>query len=757
MSRRLSIEVRGVVQGVGFRPFVHRAATLASLSGWVRNGASAVRMEIEGEDRALERFLEGLRRSPPAAARIDTVLVREVSSTGEPGFSILSSDAGDPPRPVLPADLAPCDECLREISTPANRRFGYPFTNCTHCGPRYSIVEALPYDRSRTAMREFPMCGACRAEYEDPSDRRFHAEPTACPACGPRLAALAPDGETLAQGEEALGLAVRALAGKGILAAKGLGGFQLLVDATCEDAVLALRARKRRPAKPFALLFRSVEALREECDLSGAEDDALRSPAAPILLLRRRLGGSSRIAPSVAPGNPRLGAMLPSTPLHHLLLAPAAGPLVCTSGNLSEEPIAIETAEALERLGGIADIFLVHDRRIVRPVDDSVARVTRSGLELLRRARGYAPLGIDLGISSPPVLAVGGHEKNAVAVLVGAQALLSQHVGDLGSSLGRDLFRRTVEDLLDFFAVSPVAVAADLHPDYASTREAEELASLWRVPLLGVQHHHAHVASAMAEHGLRGKVLGLAWDGTGYGPDGTVWGGEALAADERHYERVAHLRPFRLPGGERAVEEPRRAALGALFEVLGPRAAEVARGWFRERELGSLVTVLARGTHAPWTTSVGRLFDAVSALLGLVLRSGFDGEAAMAVEFAMEGAPRGEAYEIPLSAGRPAVGDWGPMLLAILADRDRGVPAGTISIRFHEALVSLAVAIARRAGLPRVVLSGGTFQNLYLATRIRAALEAEGFEVHTHARVPANDGGLALGQILVASSILEGS
>jgi hydrogenase maturation protein HypF len=747
--------VRGVIQGVGFRPFVYRAARAETLSGWVQNEAAAVRIEVQGTTAALERFVQTLRERHPQQARVDHLEVTEVATQeaeAETDFVIRSSHAAAAPRPSIPADLATCPECLGEINTPAERRYRYPFTNCTACGPRWSIIVQLPYDRPRTSMRSFALCDACRAEYENPADRRFHAQPIACPRCGPRLELLAVNGASLAVGEAALAQAVAAVQRGEVLALKGLGGFQLLVDATSEAAVQRLRARKQRPDKPLAVMLASLPEVQGRCHVSVAEAQALASPAAPILLLRRRddQDAANDIAPAVAPGNPYLGAMLPYTPLHHLLLAAVGRPVVCTSGNLAEEPMATDTDAALTRLAGIADAVLTHDRPIVRPVDDSVARVGAGGLQLLRRARGYAPLPIRLGRDGPTILAVGGHLKNTVALRLGPEAILSPHIGDLDNSLSLAVHSRTIDDLLEFFAARPEVVACDLHPDYASTPLAERLAAQWNASLVRVQHHHAHVAACAAEHGIDQPVLGFAWDGTGYGSDGTAWGGEMLICQRAEFRRVAHLRTFLLPGGDRAAREPRRAAFGLLYEMLGAECGEWARAWFAPEEVRLLLTALGRPRLFPRTSSMGRLFDAVAVLCGLPLRVSFEGQAAMALEFAVDPHER-IAYPFPLSGAMPAVADWEPLVRAAIADRRAGVPVSSIAARFHNALVELAVAIARQAGYSDVVLTGGCFQNALLSERVSARLAAEGFRVYSHREVPPGDGGIALGQIWVAA------
>jgi hydrogenase maturation protein HypF len=755
MNRRLAISIQGVVQGVGFRPFVYRTAVESSLSGWVRNRPDGVRIEVQGPAERLDRFLEALRQDHPRQAVIDSIEVREIAPADDAGqgFEILTSDADAEKRPSIPADLATCPECQQEIESTAERRFAYPFTNCTNCGPRYSIIESLPYDRPRTSMKSFSFCPECEAEYRNPLDRRFHAQPIACPRCGPRLELLAHDGRSLACEDEALRQAIEAvLAGK-VLALKGLGGFQLLVDATDDRAVNLLRERKHREAKPLAVMFPSLEALRQCCSVSSQEAEALLSPQAPILLVRRLTGGPTRVlAESVAPGNPRVGAMLPYTPLHRLLLAGLERPVVCTSGNLSDEPMCVETREALARLGKVADLFLVHDRPIVRPVDDSVAKVGPRGLELLRRARGFAPLPIRLKEKAPTILAVGGHLKCTAALSLGDQVIVSQHLGDLDSAEGAALLERTVDDLLRFFDARPEMVACDLHPEYVSTRIAERIARNWSIPLERVQHHHAHVAACVAEQSIEGEVLGLAWDGTGWGLDGTIWGGEALACAGPELRRFASLRPFRLPGGEMAMREPRRSALGLLHEAGELRAKELTGQWFSPEEFQALCGILERQVSSPVTSSIGRLFDAVSAVLGIRLRNGFEGQAAMELEFAADGVADEESYPLLLvPRGDLLLLDWAPMLEALLAERDHGIPVPILSARFHNSLADGALAIARQAAIPKVVLCGGCFQNDRLTRTVRERLEGSGFEVFIPRRVPPNDGSISLGQVLVAA------
>ena len=779
--RRVAITARGVVQGVGFRPFVYNAARSNGLAGWVRNESGAVRIEVQGGRAAVDAFIEQLRNSPPPQARIDSLDIADIQPEeldAAASLAIRASGADSSPQPTIPADLATCAECLAEINTPGERRHGYPFTNCTNCGPRLSIIERLPYDRPNTSMSSFEMCAACRAEYENPADRRFHAQPIACPTCGPQLQLLDVNSEEKAVGPAALTAAVEALLSGRIVALKGLGGFQLLADATNADAVTRLRERKHRPDRPFALMMASLDEVRRYCRVSDEEARLLISHQAPIVLLRQLAAeAASPLVEGVAPGNPYLGVMLPYTPLHHLLIQAVGRPIICTSGNLSEEPMAIDTDDALRRLGPIADVLLTHDRPIVRPVDDSIVQIGIAGVQVLRRARGFAPLPIEIqtDVDNPPtVLAVGGHLKNTVALTLGrvrethhekVKTILSAHIGDLESTASIGVFRRAIDDLLEFYKTTPKVVACDLHPDYASTQHAEELAVRWDVPLVRVQHHHAHVAAGMAEHDLQGPVLGFAWDGTGYGPDGTVWGGEVLLCEAAECHRAAHLRTFALPGGDRAAREPRRSALGLLYEIFGSKATEYAKDLFAPQELENLLLMLDRKINSPRTSSMGRLFDAVAALVGLPPVVTFEGQAAMALEFvadedeqaypfACSTCGAGVSPAAPMQPGRPhhnIVIDWEPLVRGVLADRAAGVPVAAISGRFHNALADMAVTVAKMPEKPLpIVLSGGCFQNALLTERLNRRLSAEGFSVYNHHKTPPGDGCIALGQAAVA-------
>jgi len=748
---RASVVIRGAVQGVGFRPFVFRLATSLGLAGHVRNSSSGVFVEAEGDEESIADFLLRLEREKPPLAFIQSLESRLLDPSGLGPFAILASDeSGKKSAFVLP-DVATCPDCLREILDPNDRRFHYPFTNCTNCGPRFTIIEALPYDRSRTTMRIFPMCARCRKEYEDPRDRRFHAEPTACPACGPGLALWDPKGAVRSSEHDALLEAADAIGRGLIVALKGLGGFHLLVDARNEDAVRRLRARKRREEKPLAMMVPSIEDARMISAVSDLEERLLRSPESPIVLLRRKEGDG--IAPSVAPRNPYLGLMLPYTPLHHLLLRALGFPIVATSGNLSDEPICTDEKDALARLGEIADRFLVHDRPIERHVDDSIARVTLGRELVLRRARGYAPLPLPLGRSVPESIAVGAHLKNAVAVARGERVFLGPHIGDLDTAESREAHRRSIRSLAALHEIRPERVVCDLHPDYFSTREAEMLGP----PVERVQHHHAHVLACRAENELEGRVLGVAWDGTGYGPDRSVWGGEFLLVVDDGFRRVASLRPFLLPGGETAAREPRRSALGVLFEMLGEdlfgRDDLLPLRAFSQEERAVLRTMLAKRVQSPVTTSAGRLFDAVSSLLGIRQTMSFEGQAAMELEFAIPDSAPDEEYPFRLARGEDRLlVDWEPIVRAILEDAARGTSAGAIAAKFHNALASSIAAVAREVGEERVLLTGGCWQNDYLLRRTVRALRAGAFRPYWHQRVPPNDGGIALGQAAALAS-----
>jgi hydrogenase maturation protein HypF len=730
--KRRRIELRGIVQGVGFRPFVHNLAQSLQLGGWVLNSSSGLVAEVEGSDAALNQFIDHVAHHAPPLARIEDFAVADVPAVGEVQFVIRESVAREGEFALVSPDVATCAECFRDITDPANRRFGYPFTNCTNCGPRFTIIQDVPYDRPQTTMARFPMCAACQAEYEDPRDRRFHAQPNACPVCGPRLSAPI---------EEAR----RLLAEGRILAIKGLGGFHLACDAANEEAVCRLRLRKRRSDKPFALMARDLAAVQEICVMSGEDRTLLASTRAPIVIMPRR--PNTMIPAAVAPGNRTIGVMLPYTPLHHLLFIGAPyRVLVMTSGNLSEEPIVVANGDARARLSGIADWFLVHDRDIYMRADDSVVRIFEGVPRLLRRSRGYVPHAIDLGREGPEVLACGGQLKHTFCLTKGRFAILSQHIGDLENYETLRFFEESLANLQKLFHVKELAaVAYDLHPGYLSTKFALEQEGPRQI---GVQHHHAHVAACMAENHLRGKVIGVAFDGTGYGTDGRIWGGEFLVADEKAFERRAHFRYVPLPGGDAAIRQPWRSALSYLLDAgLGETAPA-------RPETKVVRSMIERRVNTVMTSSCGRLFDAVASIVGLRHETSFEGQAAIELESIAEpGVEAAYPFEI---AGEPIQIDFRPMIERIVRERK---PPAYVSAAFHNTVAAVIVEIARRLrasdGLTRVCLSGGTFQNVLLLERALAGLRESGFEVFLHSRVPPNDGGLALGQAVIAQGLLR--
>jgi len=777
--QRLRIKVRGAVQGVGFRPFVYRLATGLELYGSVNNSPEGVTIEVEGPTDKLHTFLLRLSEEKPPRSFIQSLESSWLDPSGHSEFVIADSDSsGDKTAIVLP-DIGTCADCLADILDPHNRRYRYPFTNCTNCGPRYSIIRSLPYDRANTTMAAFEMCEACQREYDDPLDRRFHAQPNACPECGPHLELWNAAGDTLGLHDDALKAAAEAIRGGKIVAVKGIGGFHLVCDARNDNAVRELRHRKRREEKPLATMVPSIDSVLGLCHLAALERRLLNSPESPIVLLERKSGdGVSRL---IAPRNPFLGVMLPYTPLHHLLMRELGFPIVATSGNLSDEPICFKECEVVERLAGIADLYLVHDRPIERHVDDSILRVMMRREMILRRARGFAPLPFNVAGLSESVVAAGSHLKNTVAIALKGRAFVSQHIGDLENEQADAAFDRVIDDVERLYEVEPVIAACDMHPDYASSRWAAE-SGLRTVP---VQHHYAHILSCMAENEVTAPVLGVAWDGTGYGTDGTIWGGEFLAVDETGFERATHLRAFRLPGGDKAIREPRRSALGMLYEVLGDRVFDRRDLFpvvsFSEPELRVIGHMLAQGINAPVTSSAGRMFDGVAAILGARERVAFEGQAAMELEFLAsehsteggnpaltEGALRQMsstlhtlanarvsascAYDFELvdkDTGSMVL-DWEPMLLQIISDIDSGARPGVIAAKFHNTLVDMIAAVACEVGLERVVLSGGCFQNRYLLEHTVERLRIDGFRVYWHQRVPTNDGGISLGQVAAA-------
>ena len=755
---RVRVSVRGVVQGVGFRPFVYQLATSLKLAGWVRNTSEDVQIEIEGAPDAVQQFFHSLRDEAPPRATIEKVTVTRLTSrSAASGFEILSSVAEEGKYQLVSPDIATCEACLAEILAPDDRRFHYPFTNCTNCGPRFTIIEDVPYDRPRTTMRGFTMCPDCQREYDDPLNRRFHAQPNACPTCGPRLELLDAAGKAVMAGD-VIAETARLLRDGRIIAVKGLGGFLLACDATDERVVNRLRQRKQRPAKPFAIMLSSLEEVRRHCRLSDAEAKLLASPAAPIVLLPWRKG--STVSAAVAPGLRHLGVMLPYTPLHHLLMREAGRPLVMTSGNLSEEPIAKDNDEALHRLVGIADHFLVHDRDIYARYDDSVAIVERGVPQLVRRARGYAPYPVRLGFKSRPVLACGTEEKSTFCLTRDEYAFVSQHIGDLENLETLEHLSETVALYKRLFRIEPELVAHDMHPDYLSTQFAREMIGETSARLVPVQHHHAHIASGMADNGLDAPVIGVAFDGTGYGTDGRIWGGEFLVADYRASRRAGQLEYLPLPGGAQTIRKPYRTAIGYLLALLGETALNADLPVLRqagEAEISVIRQQMAKGLNSPLTSSCGRLFDAVSALIGVRGEISYDAQAAVELEAVASDAPD-ESGVYPFSiedSGGVSVVKLADLFAALLADLRARLPPPVMAARFHNMVARIITETCRglsaATGLERVVLSGGVFQNRMLLRKTVPLLEAAGLIVYTHRQVPTNDGGVSLGQAVIAN------
>ena len=767
------LTVRGVVQGVGFRPFVYRLAQEEGLAGSIGNDTGGVTIEIEGPPERIESFYRRLHAEAPPLSRIDSVTSRNAPPKGEKEFRIVASEARGQVSTGIPADAATCADCLRELLAPSDRRYRYPFLNCTNCGPRFTITRRIPYDRPQTSMARFKMCPACQAEYDDPVNRRFHAQPNACPVCGPHVWLVGADGKEIPSNDPVAATIDRLLAGD-ILAVKGIGGFHLSVDATNEAAVMRLRERKHRYGKPLAIMVRDLDAARDLCELSAAEESMLLTPARPIALARARAGFG--IAPSVAPGIPWLGIFVPYAPLQHLLFADSrVKALVMTSANLSEEPIAIDNDEALARLGQIADAFLMHDREILQRADDSVMALVDGAPQIIRRARGFVPLAIELPPAlgdAPPLLAVGGHLKNVFTLAKGRFAYQSQHLGDLESVTGLDFFRESLAHLMRTFEIEPEFIVHDLHPGYLSTSWTKDWAAERGLRLVAVQHHHAHIAACMAEHALAGPVIGLSLDGTGYGTDGKIWGGEVLiaqldGADPASFDRFAHLEYVPMPGGEAAIREPWRMAFGSLTAagIDGELAAKLTG--ITPQQARIVEQMIARKINTPLTSSLGRLFDAVAAII--LNRREVDYEAQAAIE--LEGIaidepyePATENYQLKVMGGdwskrEPAIIATKVMWAALVQDLLQNAGKTKIAARFHAGVAAgfiRAAVLARSAtDIQQVALSGGCLHNRRLARLLRTGLEAEGFQVYQHRKVSPGDGGLSYGQAVVAAAMLS--
>jgi hydrogenase maturation protein HypF len=764
---RRRICLRGIVQGVGFRPFVFTLAENIGIRGFILNSSSGVTIEAEGPAAAMDEFVRSLHHPPPLA-HIEEVTTADLYPLGDEVFEIKESLQTDGEFALISPDVATCDDCLRDIDDPENRRFGYPFTNCTNCGPRYTIIQDIPYDRPMTTMSGFRMCADCEAEYHDPANRRFHAQPNACPVCGPAVA-LAKSGTTFpakdayASGQKSSEIfreARRLLSDGAIVAIKGLGGFQLACDAANEATVRELRRRKKRSDKPFALMARDIADVEKLCVVSDADRELLLGPQRPIVILKRR--ADAKVAADLAPGNNTFGVMLAYTPLHCLIFADRPGDpseftaLVMTSGNISDEPIVTSNEEAWQRLGKIADWFLLHNRGIYMRVDEAVARTFERRPRVLRRSRAYAPYPFDLGSDCTELLACGAELKNTFCLTKGHYAILSQHIGDLENYETLEFFKETLANLKKLFRVEPQAVAHDLHPRYMSSRFAAELS----LPKIAVQHHHAHVASCMADNRIRDKVIGIAFDGTGYGTDGQIWGGEVLLADFRNFERRAHLRYIPLPGGDAAVRQTWRSGLSWLRESFGTQLPTDISLFQKTpaREIELVSRMITRGINTVRTSSCGRLFDAVASIIGLRHEVTFEGQAAIELEIAAQAGIEG-VYSFDIDSSEPAQIDMRPAIREIMRDVQNNQPMGVIAARFHNTIAAMIAEMCQRIRasekLNRVCLTGGTFQNLYLLEHAVTLLRKLRFEVFIHSAVPPNDGGIALGQAVIAHEILK--
>lgn len=733
--RRLILRINGAVQGVGFRPFVYRTAKKLNLKGYVLNDTNGVVIEADGSPEELDAFLLIINKDRPPLAHIFSQEISYGMPAGFIDFSIKESKGIGRRDVLIIPDIATCDQCRHELLDPGDRRYLYPFINCTNCGPRFTIIERLPYDRANTTMKNFTMCTECRIEYDDPSNRRFHAQPNACPLCGPQVRLYRSDGILISEKRDAIGLVLEEIKNGSVAAVRGIGGFHLICDATNDKSVRLLRERKRRQEKPFAVMFRDIAHIKGHADISVMEEALLLSPERPVVLVRKKEGG---LSPAVAPGLKSIGAFLPYSPLHHILLGKLESPVIATSGNLSDEPIVKDNEDAFEKLAAFADYILVHDRPIRRRCDDSVVKAIGGFPTPLRRSRGYAPLPVRLPFKlRNKVLAAGGFYKNTIAIGFEDKVIMSQHIGDIGTVDAIDYFDEAVRDICGIYDFNPEVIAHDLHPAYETTRWALSQEGVMRV---GVQHHFAHVVSCMAENGLNNEVLGVAWDGTGYGDDNTLWGGEFLVSDYDGYKRLLNLRPIRLPGGEMAIKEPRRVALSILFELFAEGCLDMdmpALRSFGKKETDILFRAWKLGINSPYSSSAGRLFDAVASILGLRQRLDYEGQAAMMVEDLYSPDIK-DAYPFRVSNG---VIDWGPVFTAMLGDREKE----KIPSRFINTLAEIVLMAARTAGLKDVCLSGGVFQNNPLTTRVIELLSPE-FNVFTHRKVPPNDGCIALGQ-----------
>jgi hydrogenase maturation protein HypF len=754
MNARIHIAIRGAVQGVGFRPFIYRLAGELKLTGYILNNSSGVFIDAEGSESSLREFLLRVDKDKPKLSIITSLEHRFLDPVGYPNFEIRESKEDKNISALILPDIAACGDCQKEMYKPDNRRYLYPFINCTNCGPRFSIIESLPYDRPNTSMKIFKMCKNCKEEYENPADRRFHAQPIACPVCGPQLYLWDDKGKIISEKHDALIQAAELIRKGKIIALKGLGGFQLIVDATKDDVIKELRKRKQREEKPFALMFPSLPSIKTICEVSETEDRVLVSPESPIVLLRKKSETGNhkfKISDTVAPYNPYIGAMLPYTPLHHLLMNNLNFPIVATSANLSEEPICIDEYEALERLKGIADYYLVHNRPIVRHVDDSILRVILNREMILRRARGYAPLPIHLiekydNKKSKTILAVGGHLKNTIALKKGDSIFISQYIGDLSTEESNKTFKKVIDDFKILYDAKPDKILSDLHPEYISTKYAKQISD----NIEQYQHHYAHIAACRLENQVEGEALGVSWDGTGYGPDETVWGGEFFLTDDFSYKHIGQFKKFKLPGGEKAVKEPRRSLTGMLFEIAGGffinEFNDLIENKFNKASLGLILNMLSKNINSPFTSSAGRLFDAVSSLLGICDKTSYEGQAAMMLEFSANENENG-SYSFDIIKNDKIIIDWQLLILNLIKDFRDGTPVSSISSKFHNTLAEIILSVTKHYQKEKVILSGGCFQNAFLTERTIRLLQKNNYKVYWHQRIPPNDGGISFGQV----------
>ncbi len=752
MIQKVKIIIRGVVQGVGFRPFIYRLAKELGIKGWIINSSQGVFIEAEQTKVTLEKFIQKINKDRPKNSFIQSFEHTWLDAEGFTNFEIRESlEAGSKTALVLP-DISTCNDCLKEIFDSQNRRYLYPFTNCTNCGPRFSIIADLPYDRRNTTMGEFEMCDNCRAEYTDPSDRRFHAEPTACPKCGPQVTLLDAKQIPVSEKNDAIKDTVKLIKEGRIIALKGIGGYQLLCDAGNDVSVMMLRTRKKRSEKPFALMFPDINMVKAECEVNENEERILNSVEAPIILLKKKKNIDSAISNECAKGNPYLGIMLPYSPLHHILMKELDWAIVATSGNIPEEPICISEEEAFNKLSGIADYFLIHNRKILRHVDDSILRFAGNNEMMIRRARGYAPLPFVMNGIVDTTLATGPHLKNTIAINKGSNVFISQHIGDLENVESISAFKRVINDLESFYELKPQRVICDMHPDYTSTKYSELLA----IPLHKIQHHYAHVLSCMAENELEGEVLGVSWDGTGYGTDGTIWGGEFIIPNGKDFIRKGYFKTFRLPGGEQAIHDVWKTGFSLLYDIYGDKVFELTNiPLIKMNDAKLIKQMLDKELNSPVTSSAGRLFDGVSAIIGLKNTANFEAQAAMELEFATDDVKTNEYFSFSIDEQNDGtlVFNWHDVVKGIVDDINNKISSGIISTKFHNSLVEVIVQVSKKVGFEKIALSGGCFLNKYLLERAINRLSEEGFKVYTQQRVPSGDGGISLGQMKYSTYI----